>query len=291
MPIPKKIVKLMARCRCSNPCRILLALWAFVQCVTASAGEPMIGKLPETSERLSMTALTVGNLGVLDEYLSPNVYDGIAVSLVGQRLHLMKHHQDWISQTMVRVGISNMTAHNRSGLMNSLTFDGRFSWQKIWIDGNGSFTVTAGPGLYTKVGGILNARNSNNPAQLKLYVAAAACGNAIYRFKLKNFPMSLNWQMEIPLIGYEFAPTFGLQYYEIGYFGRFSEASHFGWPGNSFGLSQIVSLDIPVGRVQLKLSYLGDYYRYDIGGLKTRMYENSFLVGFVRRIELKRNGR
>ena len=281
----------MDRCHYSD-LRLLLAMLCLVAVSVqpVHAQESGVGMLPRESERINSFSLSAGDLGVLDEYLSPNVYNGPVLGLVGHRTHLLKRDSSWMYSSFLKLGCSSLTGQSGIDNFQSLMLDCRLSWEKIWVN-TSDFSLSAGPEAFLKFGGLYNSRNTNNPAQMKLYVAAGIAGEASYRFKIKNYPIALGWRANLPLIGYNFAPTYALQYYEIYYFDRFGEASHFAWPGNVFAFSHQVSLSLPVGKVQLRLSYMGDYYRYNIDGLRCRMYENSCLVGIVKRIEIKYNGR
>ena len=246
--------------------------------------------LPGRNEKLVLNAVGLGAYNVLDEYMSNNVYRGPELNLAFQRERLLRNSEEWFIVPYLEAGFSPMNNRNGNGSMLSLMLDWHLSWERLWIS-HRNFTLTAGPAFFAKVGGLYNSRNSNNPAQLKLYAGAALSGEAVYRVNIRNFPLSLSWRADLPLIGYNFAPTYGLLYYEIGYLGKFGEASHFAWPGNLFALSQRISVDIPVRKAKLRLSYLGDYYRYDMGGIRCRMYGNSFMVGVVKKFEIKYNGR
>ena len=270
--------------------RLFISLLLSAILIPVLAQESLADKLPGCCERLSVSGIGIGNLGVLDEYMSPNVYRGPVMSLAFQRQRMMRKRDDWGRTSFLKIGFSPMKDRNGKGGYMSLIFDWHHSWDYICVR-RGDFFLSAGPETFLKAGGILNLSNSNNPAQLKLYAAAAVSGNVSYRFLISNYPITLDWKADLPLIGYNFAPTFGLQYYEIGYLGKFGEASHLAWPGNLFDLSQRVSVDLPVGEVMLRLSYLGDYYRYNMGNVRCRMYENSFMIGIIRRLEIKYNGR
>lgn len=281
------------RCRCSDrhPLRLMSAVVVlFSMSAVAMAQENRVGVLPKENERLSMSAISVGNLGVLDEYMSPRVYSGISVGLDFQRNRRLVHQDDWLYTSDMKVSFGNMTGKNGTGWMMSMMLDGHYSWEKVWMD-TPALSVTAGPLAYAKVGGLFNLSNSNNPATLKLYLAAGISGKAIYRLKIRNYPIALSCRLNMPLAGYSFSPTYALQYYEIYYLNRFGEASHFGWPGNLLALNHQLSVDIPVRSLQVRFSYSGDYYRCNIGGVRCKMYDNSVLVGIIRRLEIKHNGR
>ena len=262
-----------------------------LQCAVITAQENRVGVLPQNpNERLFQTGLLVGHYGLLDEYMSPNVYTGVALGAVGNRSRMLKRHPDWLFCLNAKCVVGIATGPSGNGRMNAYMGDGRLAFQRVWSIGP-DISLTAGPQLYVKVGGITNMRNSNNVAQLKLHVAAAATGEAVWRFSIGNYPMALSWEFDLPVLGYGFSPTYGLQYYEIAYLNRLGEASHLVWPGNMFAMTHYASVMIPAGHLQLKFSYVGDYHSSDIGNVKCRMNENSFLVSLVKRFEKRHNGR
>lgn len=278
------------KCHCLLSRTLLVLTLLLLPLSSAYSQSGRVGSLPAAREKLSVYSVGIGHLQVLDQYVSPNVYRGPEYELAMQRQHLMKADDKWLFTTYLKGGFSMMKDRNGYGGFMSVMADGRFAWEYRWITTE-RFSLTAGPELFMKVGGLLNQRNSNNPAQLKFYLAGAVAGEAVYRTRIGRLPLALSWQLELPFVGYNFAPTYGLQYYEIGYLGKFGEASHLAWPGNLQDISQRVSVDVPVGSVQLRLSYCGDYYLYNMGGVKCRLFDSSFMIGFMKRVEVKHNGR
>lgn len=283
------------RCHCFNLTVPLLtvtvcALLAATPLASQPTREGGTGMLPLRNERISAFSFGVGGMNVLDEYLSPGVYRGMAFDFAYQTQHPFKRTGNWYSSFFFNAVASPMRMGNGSGRTYSLMLDFRPSWEHLWID-KPRFTLTAGPSLLVRVGGIYNVRNSNNPAQLKLHMAASVSGEAAYMLPVPKFPIGLSWRFDIPLLGYNFSPDFGLQYYEMYYLGQMSGASHFAWPGNLLMLGHRLSADLPVGRVRLRLSYMGDYWGYNMGGVRCKVYTNTFMIGVVRRVEIKYNGR
>lgn len=272
---------------CALFAAIPLVTWAFPDKET-DLGE--VGMSPVNKERISAVSLGFGGMNALDEYLSPGVYRGMAFDFSYQTIRRFRQADGWYSPYFFNVVASPMRMGNGNGRTYALMLDFRPSWERLWIQ-KPKFTLTAGPGLFVRVGGVYNVRNSNNPAQLKLHIAASVSGETVYRLTVSSFPIDLRWRIDIPLLGYNFSPDFGLQYYEMYYLGQMSGASHFAWPGNLLMLAQRISADIPVGGVRLRLGYMGDYWGYNMGGVRCRIFSNTFLIGIVRRVEIKHNGR
>lgn len=285
-----KTPTMMARCHCSNTlCAVLLVLATAVS-ATSRAQDCRVGSLPLKNEKLSAHSIMLGVLEVKDGFMSPLKYRGPMIDFASEVRRSIGCGESWYRTSFFKLGFSPTTNHSDNGSMLALDINWRMSWERAWLKRD-NLSITAGPQIFTKVGGLYNSRNSNNPAVPKVYLAASVAGQAVYGFRLWNYPMALEWRAELPLIGYNFSPTYGLQYYEMVYVDSFSEASHLAWPGNLNNFCQRLSLDIPMGGVQLRLSWYGDYFHYDIGGLDCRIYENSCMIGVVRRFEIKYNGR
>lgn len=290
MTIRKQPLMTTDRCLFSELRTLLTLLVSLVSVTPAFARGCMVGELPAAQEKLSFNSVGAGQFSLLDGYMSPNVYSGPVVDVAFRTQKPLHANGKWYTSSFFKAGLSQMSDRSGYGSMSSLMTDWHFSWARLWVAAP-HFRLFAGPELYLKAGGLYNGRNSNNPAHLKLFLTSGLYAESVFNFRIGSFPLSLDWNVSVPLAGYNFAPVYGLQYYEIGYMGRFGEASHFAWPLNVHDIAQCISLDIPAGKRQIRLSYSGDYYACGIGGIRCRMYESSFLIGLVRRIEFKYNGR
>ena len=137
--------------------------------------------------------------------------------------------------------------HNR--VDNNNTFAGLVNWNyglhyQFRITDN--FKLLAG-GMGDFNGGfVYNLRNTNNPASARAYINLDASGMAIWHTKIKNYPLALRYQVNLPVIGVMFSPHYGQSYYEIFTLGHASGVVRFTSLHNQPALRQMLSVDFPI---------------------------------------------
>ncbi len=140
-----------------------------------------------------------------------------------------------------------------------------------------NFRLLGGGGAEAALGGIYNARNSNNPGSLKTSVDLNAAAMATYNWRIFTF----RWQLTTPLVGAFFSPEYGHSYYEIFTLGNNKGTVHFGSLHNRLALRNYFTVDIPIKKVTLRTGYLGNYYRTNVNELTTKIRSHQFMVGFA----------
>ena len=227
----------------------------------------------------------VGRASTLDTYLSPEEYSGMELRYVshtirrreGRRLSHMLVHQGSFSYLDNRAGNGN----EMSG-MYTFSYGLHYNWDFL----GGRLNVMAGGKVNASVGFLYNTRNGNNPAQARVGIDIAPSAAASYRFRLWNVPLAARYEVSAPLVGLMFSPNYGQSYYEI--FSR-GDYDHNIVPTtfvNAPSLSQMLTVDITLGRTSLRLGYLGDFRQAKVNNLKYHTYSNMFVIGFVRRFKL-----
>ena len=143
----------------------------------------------------------------------------------------------------------------------------------------------------TTLGGgfVYNLRNTNNPASARAYINLDASGMAIWHTKIKNYPLALRYQVNLPVIGVMFSPHYGQSYYEIFTLGHASGVVRFTSLHNQPALRQMLSVDFPIRYTKMRLSYLCDLQQSKLNGIKTHTYSQVFMVGFVHDLFRIRN--
>lgn len=250
-----------------------------------------LGTMPELNHQNKVLSVGMGSINVLDTYLSPNTYRGSVFLLsndVTKKVILM--NREMFSNSFFVFNVSNMSDNSDKGQEVSFLCDYRYSLSYELVDEK-NFSLYAGPEGFMKIGALYNMRNSNNPIQVKLHLAVAVTSQAVYRFRVAEYPFAMRYRVDIPLIGTIFSPEYGQLYYEMLEYNQFKNAFPFAWPGNAPSLSHLLSLDFPVRDFQLRLSFLGDYFQYQVYGLKSKIFTNTIMIGVSRKLNFLYNGR
>lgn len=243
--------------------------------------------------RISERAFTVGvgRTHVLDTYLSPIEYSGPEISLMYEKTRPLKKGTGRIlSQTMVQAHFAY--TENPSKMADE--YVGMFRLNMGWLY---KLYDRHQLQLYAGLAGDLNAgcfymqRNSNNPAQAKLYFNTEVSGMAVYNFRIKQTWLKVRYQLSAPFIGVMFSPQYGQSYYEIFTLKQGKGNVKFMHPFNEPSLRHYVSVDVPFRSYALRVGYQGDFHQSKVNNLKCHTYSHLFMFGVVKRLFLLRQKR
>jgi len=229
----------------------------------------------------------VGITNILDTYLSPENYTGIEVRFVGETTRTTQLANGKISQYQLSMGnISSMNYRDGNGSEIAGMYTYNIGWHYNWILCDGHLRLQAGGLLDFNIGFIYNTRNSNNPAQGKLYLNISPSLIASYKFRLWNRPFSVRYLLNIPIAGVMFSPNYGQSYYEI-----FSEGNydHNVVPTTficSPSLRNMLSIDFNIGHSTFRIGYMGDFQQSNVNNLKSHTWSHLFMIGFVKRFKI-----
>ncbi|GAK35079.1 hypothetical protein JCM15093_155 [Bacteroides graminisolvens DSM 19988 = JCM 15093] len=228
------------------------------------------------------TLYGVGYSNVYDTYLSPQEYKGMDFRVTRETMRMTTLFDGNVSaQNFFQANLSY--THNRAD--NNNTFAGLVNWNyglhyQFRITEN--FKLLAG-GLADFNGGfVYNLRNTNNPASAKAYINLDASGMAIWHVKVKNVPLTLRYQLNVPVAGVLFSPNYGQSYYEIFTLGNSDGVVRFTSLHNQPSFRQMLSVDFPVGSSKVRMSYVCDIQQSDVNEIQTHIYSHVFMVGFVK---------
>ena len=233
--------------------------------------------------------LGVGLTNVFDSYLSPLEYAGKELRLQRETLRPTQICNGNVTvQTILNAHASY--GENQSG--NGKMYEGLLNWNVAWLykwDINSRFTVLAGPMLDLNGGVIYNKRNSNNPAQAKVYANADVSAMAYYHFKLFHRPFRLRYQLAVPVVGVMFSPEYGESYYEM------FELGHGGWhnvcpttPFSQPSLRHSLFLDFTLINTNLRIGYVGDIQQSAIKQLHSHTYSHALMVGVIKDFQISK---
>ena len=222
----------------------------------------------------------IGGAQILDTYLTPIKYKGLNLRLGYERLQAMKFSPwRWVSQ--IEAGVDYQKVKNPVGNHTMHSLMGEFQWGMMH-----RWHIGSVPGLQLMAGGetrfrggvIYNANNSNNPVSAKIHWSIGLQGMAVYNMRLGKLPVTLRYQVVLPLLGVFFSPEYGQSFYEI-YLGDRNGIVHCGWWGNRFDMRNLFTVDLHLGRTSLRLGYRGHIETSYINNLNYHFFTHSAIIG------------
>lgn len=242
--------------------------------------------LQATRHVMRSVMIGAGHNNTFETYLSPLEYKGPEVRFAYETMRMTRLMDGNVSaQNLLQLHASyteniSQTNHTYGGLVNwSYALHYQFRPAK-------GLKILFGPMLDLNAGVVYNRRNSNNPAQAKAYGGLGASGMLIYRFRIKNYPLTVRWQANLPLLGVMFSPEFGESYYEIFSLGNGGRNVVFTSLHNNPSLRQLLTLDFPVGNTVMRVGYVCDLQQAKVNNLKSHTYSHDFMIGVVRNLYL-----
>ncbi len=223
------------------------------------------------------TLFGIGKAVLYDTYLSPLTYDGVAISIVHDRIKGSRmFDKDILIQNQFRI----QTAITKNPTSSSSEY-----WGSLYYNINGFYNLFAlenirfygGGGPEASLGGIYNIRNSNNPGSLKTYVNLNLSAMALYNWH--NF--TFRWQLSTPFAGMLFSPEYGHSYYEIFTLGNDKGTIHLGSFHNQLAVRSYFTVDIPFKNITVRTGHLWDFYTTDVNKLITRTNTHQFVLGIA----------
>lgn len=231
------------------------------------------------------TTVGAGGYNLMDTYLSPGLkmkYTGWGIRIMNERMKMVPlsdyrvSRQQLISVDMAFTDNAPGTASDFAGFIDyTLGYHYHFSLLP-------GLKALAGGSAHGMAGFIYNTRNGNNPASAKADVDLNFSGMLIYGLKIKNYPLTLRYQLTVPFAGVFFSPHYGQSYYEIFDLGNSSGVVQFNSFHNKFAMRNYVSVDFPVGNLTVRAGYLHSSYRTDVNAIQAHILSHSFLIGFVK---------
>ena len=233
--------------------------------------------------------LGIGAVNTLDTYLSPEEYTGTELRYIS---HSVRENGTKLSRELVHQA-QILSVRNRRENNNELGgfYNFQYNWQYTlgqWNVGEGELRLKVGGGVDTRLGFLYNMRNSNNPAQAYGQVNIAPNAVAAYRFRLRNLPFQLRYEVQVPLLGLAFSPNYGQSYYEIFTRDNYDHNLVITSPVSAPSLRQLLTLDFTVRHTTFRVGYLGDYQQAKINQLRQHVWSNLLVLGIVRKFSINK---
>ena len=233
--------------------------------------------------------LGIGTVNALDTYLSPEEYTGTEFRYVS---HSIRENGSKLSRELIHQA-QILSVHNRKENNNEIGgfYNFQYNWQYAlgkWNVGEGELLLKAGGGIDTRLGFLYNTRNSNNPAQAYAQMNIAPNAVLAYRFRLRNIPFQLRYEVQSPLLGLTFSPNYGQSYYEIFTRNNYDHNLVVTSPASAPSLRQLLTIDITVHHTTVRLGYLGDYQQAKVNQLRQHVWSNLLVLGIVRKLSINK---
>lgn len=229
-----------------------------------------------------------GHTNVLATYLSSLEYTGAAFSVVHRSERLARWGRGKVT---VQGWFQAQGSYTDSPTRDNHFYDGRFTaavaWHRNWRPvpalrlGFGGQAEASGGITYSLNGG-------NNPAEGRVAVHVAPSVLADYVFRVGKQRWSVNSQVDIPLIGLAYTPTYGQSYYEMLYLGHSDRNIRITHPFNAPSLRWTTLCRIPLWGAKVSVGYQADIVQSHLGGLKYHAWNHTLMIGYTRRIRLIR---
>lgn len=229
----------------------------------------------------------VGSTNILDTYLSPLEYKGTNINMLRENMRFTKIMGGKVSaQNMLQMNFSY--SNNRAETSSEITYMMKWTYALHYqLKFGNDLKILFGPMADVNGGFVYNTGNSNNPAQAKAYANIDASGMIIYKFRLFNYPIIARYQANVPLIGLMFSPDYGESYYQMFSLHNFSGKNIvFTSLHNQPSLMQLLTLDFPIRKSNIRVGYFMNIDQAKVNGLKSHIWNHSFMVGIVKNFYL-----
>jgi hypothetical protein len=252
------------------------------------AVHPLAAQSPDGDLSRGMEEGTLAGLGasqVKDTYLSPFNYVGWGARIFNERTTLLRGLR-FSRQQIISVDISS-TRNPAENVNDFGAFvDYSFAYHYRLYAGS-RFRLLSGGAAHLMGGFIYNTRNGNNPLSAKVDIDLGVSVLALYTLTLRQRPVTLRYQVDVPLGGVFFSPPYGISYYEMFNVGNVDDVIALNSFHNKFALRNYLTVDIPVHRSTLRLGYLNSLYYSDTNDIQTHIFSNTFMIGWVKKFTLR----
>lgn len=259
---------------------ILSLLFILALCVPSKAAETKEDAKDLSRPVIGYYNFEVGSRSVLSTYLSPFSYKGTAFAVSGFWTKVLPSNPEHLAMAFeVRGDMGSL--YNRSRTASEIDIHGNLQWGLEWqqrLPHNFIVGVGGRIGIY---GGVLYLpRNGNNPVSAQFATGIGVSGSAGWHTAIGKLPILFSDRLTLPLLGGFFNPGYGETYYEI-YLGNRKGLAHFGWPGNRFGIDNLLSATLDFGRTAMQIGYRFSMQNSHANNLTTRIFSHAFVIGVI----------
>ncbi len=223
----------------------------------------------------------IGGASVYDTYLSPQTYTGTTIGLLYEQIKMTGLMNGRISsQHLFNLDIASVM--NPPGTNVEYTAFAEYGYAMHYrFEPAPHFQLFTGAQINGLLGGIYNLRNGNNPATMKANINVGLSAIAAYRLQIKEQPLKIRFQLNMPVAGVLYSLHYGQSYYEVS-LGDDDNLFHFASFHNQLIMRNLVTVELPFKRTILRLTYMNSLYETDVNDIQTKLYSNSFFIGLAK---------
>lgn len=229
-------------------------------------------------ERLSMLTVDAGYASVHDSYLTPITYDGMDLGIGIETMRSIRNDK-WLWQLQIGADynyVENDAQNNElHKVMGYITFDMQRRWRQLIAQ---RVDVSVGPMTQLRAGIIYDEVNSNNPVSVRAHWNVGVTAMAAMPTHIWRLPVTLRYQVQLPVAGVFFAPEYDESYYEI-YLGNHRNLAHLGWWGNRLDMTHFLGADLLLGKTTLRVGYRARMEHWNVNHLKVHDVSHSLVLG------------
>lgn len=252
---------------------INLFLLAIATVFTAAAQDLAMGQEAQT-----VLMVDAGYAAVHDSYLTPITYDGLDLGLSIEATRPLRQGR-WLWQLGVGADYNYVENPAQNNDLHKLMGDIAYSMQRTWKGVlSPKLNLAAGPMAQVRAGIVYDAVNSNNPVTVRAHANLGAAAMAWFNTRLGRKPVTLRYQLQVPVMGVFFAPEYDESYYEI-YLGNHRNLAHLGWWGNRLDMTHYLGADFKMGKRQLRLGYRARLEHWTVNHLHVHDVSHALVLG------------
>lgn len=229
-------------------------------------------------EAQTVLMVDAGYAAVHDSYLTPITYDGLDLGLSIEATRPLRQGR-WLWQLGVGADYNYVENPAQNNDLHKLMGDIAYSMQRCWRGvATPKLNLAAGPMAQVRAGIVYDAVNSNNPVTVRALANLGAAAMAWFNTRLGRKPVTLRYQLQVPVMGVFFAPEYDESYYEI-YLGNHRNLAHLGWWGNRLDMTHYLGADFKMGKRQLRLGYRARLEHWTVNHLHVHDVSHSLVLG------------
>ncbi|MDR3269467.1 MAG: DUF3316 domain-containing protein [Tannerella sp.] len=228
------------------------------------------------------TMIGFGGYNIKNSYLSFGddiKYTGKGVHVLNERMRMI--HPRVSSQQMFHVDLSlcKNPAATISAMSGIVDYSHGYHYRFEPVPG---LKLLAGTSLRGMLGIVYNTQTGNNPTAINADIDLNLSVAGIYTLRLRNYPLTLRYQVEAPLVGVLFSPNYGQSYYEIFGLGNMSDVIKCSSLHNKQALRNYLTVDFPVWTFTVRTGYLNNLYYTHVNKINVHHVSHSFTIGLVK---------